>query len=65
MNAYNYETQQWVEGNKATQLLRKQHEDELALLESDRGEEYARFIGAISRTQAVIQVKSILLNLPN
>ena len=41
--AYDYEHQQWAEGEIARHLLIKQSTELLALLKSERGQEYVSF----------------------
>lgn len=43
--AFDYDKQQWVRGDDALQLLRKQCRETLDLLQGAKGEEYARFMG--------------------
>ena len=50
MNAYDYEKQQWIDGDAATDLLRQQLTETLELLTGPRGAEYARFINANRET---------------
>jgi hypothetical protein len=46
MNAYDYTNQRWIEGEPARQLLLSQLRDEIALLHSPDGDNYARMINA-------------------
>lgn len=46
MNAYNYETQQWVSGSEGDKVSLQQTREELALLrDSSKCNEYAKMIG--------------------
>ncbi len=45
MNAYNYNSQQWTSGQDAARLRLKQINNELSLLQSERGGQYAAMIG--------------------
>ncbi len=40
MKAFNYQTQQWVSGKEAKALLLSQLNEELEMLQSDKGESY-------------------------
>ena len=40
MTAFDYKAQRWVEGHEAAVLLTQQAREELALLRSDRGQDY-------------------------
>lgn len=44
MNAYDYQRQQWTEGEQARHLLISQLRDEVELLAGEHGERYARMI---------------------
>ncbi len=44
-DAYDYDSQQWVEGSVANTLLIAQQAERLALLEGPRGAEYCQMIG--------------------
>jgi hypothetical protein len=44
MDAYDYQRQEWIEGEGARDLLISQLRDEVELLESSDGEQYARMI---------------------
>ena len=44
MNAYDYQRQQWIEGEPARELLISQLRDEIELLSSVEGERYARMV---------------------
>jgi hypothetical protein len=46
MNAYDYTRQQWVEGEEARQLLLSQAREDIELLTSDDGDEYAKLLNA-------------------
>ena len=43
MNAYDYDKQEWVDGDEARRVRAEQIRDELALLKGARGAEYLRF----------------------
>jgi len=53
--AYDYENQRWIEGSEAILLRRNQLLDELNLLESPRGDEYARFVG-VDKATAIARI---------
>lgn len=58
MIAYNYETQKWVEGPGARQLLHDQCLEELSLLRGKDGERYARFCGIKDRAAVISRLES-------
>lgn len=43
MHAYDYESQQWIEGPEADRLAKRQIEEELELLEGPRGMDYRNY----------------------
>jgi hypothetical protein len=60
MNAYDYQSQQWIEGEPARELLISQLRDEIELLSSAEGERYARMINGrkddlLKRRQAELE----------
>lgn len=57
--AYDYDAQRWITGESAEKLRQEQLRDELDLLMSMRGEEFARFIG-VKRQVAIDAIKSLL-----
>ena len=59
---YDYENQRWITGPEADRLCKRQLRDELELLRSDEGENYADFI-AIDRTEAIRRIM-ITLEIP-
>jgi len=59
MNAYDYDRQEWVDGEKGATLRRKQLQDELELLQGVRGADYARFT-RVDRSQAIAAIKTQL-----
>lgn len=62
MVAYDYTTQQWVEGNAAHEVALHQAQAKLALLQSPAGVDYARFIGA-DRGVAIAEARRAVLKL--
>lgn len=46
MNAFDYEKQEWVDGDDAAPLRQAQLSEELAILNSPRAAEYLRFTGS-------------------
>lgn len=58
MTAYNYLTQQWVEGPGARNLRHDQCHEELSLLRGSDGERYARFCGITDRTAAIARLEA-------
>ena len=63
MNAYDYKNQRWLEGQEGTDLLREQLNQELDILESSRGQEYAGFINLINKETTIANIKLTLLEL--
>jgi hypothetical protein len=62
--AYDYTDQRWVEGDEARQLLQKQLNQTLDLIESDRGADYLAFIGsAMTQAQAAARIRDKLRQL--
>lgn len=57
MTAYNYDTQNWVEGEAGTKLRLAQLQETLALATGPRGEEYAKFSGVASRAGLVANLE--------
>jgi hypothetical protein len=60
MNAYDYQRQQWIEGEPARELLISQLRDEIELLSSVEGERYARMVNGtkddlLKRRQAELE----------
>ena len=53
MSAFDYERQEWVEGQRAISLRQQQLRKELEVLKSDRGDEYCRMIGIPVRTERI------------
>lgn len=53
MCAYDYETQRWVTGKAAADMILAQTEEQLNMLTSDRGEDFARLIGGVNRQDAI------------
>jgi hypothetical protein len=52
--AYDYDRQEWVTGPKAAALLRKQYNEELAILQGPDAEGYLRMIGSPDTPQEAI-----------
>lgn len=50
-HAYDYPNQRWVHGAEALNTLISQASEDLALLESDKGAEYAQAIGVDRETE--------------
>ena len=62
--AYDYDHQQWIQGEIARHLLIKQSEELLALLKSERGQEYVSFaFPANSLEELIEQTENDLLRL--
>jgi hypothetical protein len=59
MNAYDYERQEWAEGDRGRDLLILQLRDEVELLESSDGERYARMING-DRRELLLQRRAEL-----
>jgi len=59
MNAYDYERQEWAEGDRCRDLLISQLRDEVELLESSDGERYARMING-DRRELLLQRRAEL-----
>jgi hypothetical protein len=64
MNAYDYQRQQWIEGEPARELLISQLRDEIELLWSAEGERYARMVNGtkddlLKRRQAELDELSL------
>ena len=56
--AYNYTTQQWVEGEEARLERRNQLLEEIELLKSPRGAEYLRFLGSAHTVEEALKKAS-------
>ena len=56
MLAYNYDTQEWLDGDEGRDALEAQLAEELTLLQGPRGNEYARFLGYVNNTPAIARV---------
>lgn len=61
--AYDYEKQEWTSGDRARELRRVQLTEELNLLQGDKGQSYAKFIGYEDTTLAISSCKKQLLEL--
>lgn len=62
MRAFDYTTQQWVEGDAAREVALHQAQATLALLQSPAGVDYAKFIGA-DRGVAIADARRAVLKL--
>ncbi len=62
MVAYNYEKQIWVEGPEAKTLLISQAKQQLELLQSAKGDEYAKAMGKSKETM-ISTIRQSLTNL--
>lgn len=58
--AFDYESQKWVKGPRATELLIKQTKQELSLLESPDGAAYAALVGIKDREATIVNFHQIL-----
>ena len=58
--AYDYQAQRWVTGERAASLRRQQWAEELELLDSDQGEDFARFAGITDRVEAITNLRALL-----
>ena len=55
MTAYDYQTQEWVKGPRGTKLRLEQLREELAILRSDKGEEYVKMMGCRGLLPSVVR----------
>lgn len=62
MVAFDYTTQQWVEGEAAREVALQQARATLVLLQSPAGVDYAKFIGA-DRGVAIAEARRVVLKL--
>ena len=62
MIAFDYTTQQWVEGDAAREIALQQARATLVLLQSPAGVDYAKFIG-VNRGVAIAEARRAVLNL--
>lgn len=61
MTAYDYDRQEWVTGIEGATLRREQLMDELAILKSDGGARYLRYIGRqVSVAEAIAGCEAAL-----
>lgn len=58
--AYDYELQQWTDGEAARQLTEQQILDELSVLNSYSGDDYCRFIGIQDKAGYIQHLQSQL-----
>ena len=65
MKAYDYTSQSWVTGAQAVRIRREQILQDIALLESDKGEEYVRFINGDSKSAMLQRARRQLEDLCN
>jgi hypothetical protein len=54
--AYDYDKQEWIEGDRAIALNRTYWTETLDMLKSARGEEYAKFVGR-NRQEFIAEIK--------
>jgi hypothetical protein len=63
--AYDYESQQWLEGTLAVKVRLEQIHNEIKLLTGDSGASYARFIGVRDIPEAVLKLRAEAFELWN
>ncbi len=63
-NAYDYDRQRWVDGSEGAALLRQQARQDLELLRSAKGAEYAHWLG-VDRFQMIHAARSVLADTAN
>lgn len=61
-NAYDYQAQRWITGEPARQLLLKQQQETLDVLQSAAGADYARFTG-VGQAAAIESAKRAIAEL--